>query len=170
MPAAKKFLPRLLIYTMSLSLSPPHLLTCSSPLLSLSLSLSRSPSVIAPATIPCRGYSPAVRRLGGRSNDQPMPCAAAAPLRLPPRVGAIATTMRRHCGAQRSRGSPPTPLAAEVFLQASYPRCVATYFSSTSPWATSRLGAHRHAHHWRMGTAMLLASRGGMTPPPSTPS
>jgi hypothetical protein len=39
------------------------------------------------------------------------------------------------------------------------------------PGLVPRLRARRRAHHWCMGMATLLASRGGMTPPPScTPS
>jgi hypothetical protein len=118
---------------MSLSLSPPHLLTCSGRLLSLSLSLylhctwssplPRSPSVTALTTTPCCGSAPAMRRPDGRSDDHPTSFATAAPLQLPPHARVTAPTTRRRCGGRRSRGSPPTPLTAEVFLQASCPGC-----------------------------------------------
>jgi hypothetical protein len=108
MPAPKKSRPRLLIHTMFLSLSPLRLLTCSG-----HSSLSRSLSVTALATTPCRGSALAVCCPGGCSNDHPAPCVARA----------TATMMRRRCSGQRSRGSPPTLLVAEVFLQASCPGC-----------------------------------------------
>jgi hypothetical protein len=109
----RTFLPTLIL-SLSLSRSAQHLVLSS---------LSRSPSATAPATTPCRGSAPAVRRSGGRSDDHLAPCAAVAPLRLPPRARATAPMMRRHCGGRRSRGSPPTPLVVEVFLQASCPGC-----------------------------------------------
>jgi hypothetical protein len=110
MLAPKKSPPRLLIHRAFLP----------APVLS---SLSRSPSMTAPATTPCHGSAPAMCRLGGRSDDHPAPCVAAAPLQLPPRAWATALTTRRHCGGWHSRGSPPTPLVIEVFLQASCPGC-----------------------------------------------
>jgi hypothetical protein len=114
---------RHLIHTMNLSRSPPHLLTCSGPLLSHSICTALGPLLSLSISIGGCSDDHPVCCSGGYSDDHPAPCAAAAPLRLPPHARATATTARRRCGGQCSRGSPPTPLATEVFLQASCPGC-----------------------------------------------
>jgi hypothetical protein len=156
---------------MSLSLSLPCLLTCSGPQLSLCtthgplLSLSRSPSVTAPTTTPCRGSALTVRRPGGRSDDHPTPR-----LRRPPcvvrRYDSTPTTTPSpgdcsddeealRCAAlerlpthpARHRGLPPG-LLPQVLTQ---PPISLAHRLGLLP----HLRARRRAQHWRMGTATL---------------
>jgi hypothetical protein len=124
---------------MNLSRSPPHLLTCSGPLLSHSictalgplLSLSRSPSVAAPTTTPCVAQvatpTTTPRRAPPRLHSDYHP----TPGRPQRQQGGAAVGSAREAphpprSPPRSSSRPPAPGAHAT-----------TYFSSTSPWATS---------------------------------
>jgi hypothetical protein len=120
---------------MNLSRSPPHLLTCSGPLLSHSICTALGPLLSLSISIGGCSDDHPVCCSGGYSDDHPAPCAAAAPLRLPPHARATATGAAVGSAREaphpphsppRSSSRPPVPGAHAT-----------TYFSSTSPWATS---------------------------------
>jgi hypothetical protein len=144
-PAPKKSPPCLLIHTMSLSLSPPRLLTYSDPLLSLSICTAPGPLLSLSISIGDCSGDHLVSRL--RSDRVP----PKRPLRRPPhtvcRCGSTPTTTPRP--GNRNDDKEALRWAALERLPTHPARCRgssrplapgahrATYFSSTSPWATS---------------------------------
>jgi hypothetical protein len=164
---------------MSLSLYPPRLLTYSDPLLSLLIYTAPGPLLSLSISIGDCSGDHLVSRL--RSDRVP----PKRPLRRPPhtvcRCGSTPTTTPRPGNRNddkealrwaalerlpthpaRCRGLPPG-LLPQVLTEPPISR-------AHRPGLLPRLGARHRAHHWRMGTATLLALRGGVTPPPSTPS
>jgi hypothetical protein len=103
-----------------------------------------------PRAMRCRGSAPTTTLRPGDRNDKEEALRWAALERL--------ATHPAH-----RRGLPPG-LLPRVLAQPPISR-------AHRPRLLPRLGARRRAHHWRMGTVTLLASRGGVTPPPpSMPS